>query len=113
MTRPLMKEIFRARRGTADVPWGKRLTFDLTSDEGKALFASPTGVAVNWLLIHHAASLGRREPRVTIFNPGGGNRGDNHCMMWDLVPVGKKGVFGKVCLGRWRRGVLGVRKNGS
>ncbi|KAL8776269.1 MAG: hypothetical protein Q9213_008331 [Squamulea squamosa] len=97
VVRPLMMEIFQARRGTEDVPWDKRITFDLTSDEGKALFGSPIGVAVNWFLIHHAAVLGRREPRVTIFNPvRTNNRGNNYCMIWDLIPEGKKGSFGKV-----------------
>ncbi|KAL8896280.1 MAG: hypothetical protein Q9207_007781 [Kuettlingeria erythrocarpa] len=96
-TRPLMKEIFEARRGTTDVPWSKRLTFDLNSDEGKTLFASPNGIAVNWLLIHHATVLGKREPRVTIFNEKGTNNlGDNFCMVWDLIPEKKKGSFGKV-----------------
>ncbi|KAI4248499.1 MAG: hypothetical protein L6R40_001060 [Gallowayella cf. fulva] len=89
----LMDEIFQQRRGTTnDIPWSLRLTFDLKSDEGKALFASPNGIAVNWLLIHHASLLGRREPRVTIFNPGGSNR----CMIWDLVPQGASGSFGDV-----------------
>ncbi|KAL8728798.1 MAG: hypothetical protein Q9166_005176 [cf. Caloplaca sp. 2 TL-2023] len=97
VAKPLILEIFRARRGTTKVPWDKRITFDLSSDEGKALFASPNGIAVNWLLIHHAAVLGRREPRVTIFNPGpADNRGDNVCMIWDLIPAGQKGSFGKV-----------------
>ncbi|KAI4190106.1 MAG: hypothetical protein LQ346_004991 [Caloplaca aetnensis] len=96
-TKPLMKEIFQARRGTTDVPWSKRLTFDLNSDEGKALFACPNGIAVNWLLIHHATVLGKREPRVTIFNEKGTNNlGENFCMVWDLIPEKQKGSFGKV-----------------
>ncbi|KAI4287898.1 MAG: hypothetical protein L6R35_002844 [Caloplaca aegaea] len=97
IVKPLMLEIFQARRGTSDVPWDKRVTFDLSSDEGKALFGSPLGVAVNWLLIHHAGVLGRREPRVTIWNPKNTNNlGDNFCMIWDLIPKKKKGSFGKV-----------------
>ncbi|KAI4208479.1 MAG: hypothetical protein LQ348_000141 [Seirophora lacunosa] len=97
VVKPLMQEIFQARRGTNDVPWDKRITFDLSSDEGKALFASPIGIAVNWLLIHHAAELGRREPRVTIWNPKNTNNlGDNFCMIWDLIPQEAKGLFGKM-----------------
>ncbi|KAL8693100.1 MAG: hypothetical protein Q9224_003822 [Gallowayella concinna] len=96
VAKDLILEIFHSRRGTTDVPWAKRITFDLTSDEGKALFGSPNGIAVNWLLIHHAQVLGRREPRVTIFNAGNKDRGDNVCMIWDLIPKGKKGSFGKV-----------------
>lgn len=97
VAKPLMLEIFQARRGTTDVPWSKRITFDLNSDEGKALFGCPNGIAVNWLLIHHAAVLGRREPRVTIFNAKGtNNMSNNLCMIWDLIPAGQKGSFGKV-----------------
>ncbi|KAL8996525.1 MAG: hypothetical protein Q9169_003992 [Polycauliona sp. 2 TL-2023] len=93
---PLMDEIFRQRRGTTgDIPWSRRITFDLDSDKGTALFASPNGVAVHWLLIHHAVLLGRRRPRVTIFNPGGSNR----CMIWDLVPEGGQGSFGNAEMG--------------
>ncbi|KAL8807746.1 MAG: hypothetical protein Q9182_000557 [Xanthomendoza sp. 2 TL-2023] len=94
--RDLIFEIFQSRRGTTDVPWKKRLTFDLTSDEGKALFACPNGIAVIWLLIHHAQVLGRREPRVTVFNGENKELGDRVCMIWDLIPCGQKGSFGAV-----------------
>lgn len=85
-----MEDIFNDRRGTTVVPWENRLTFGLDSKEGKALLASPNGLAVAWILIHRAEELGRREPRVTIFNPDGTNR----CMIWDLIPQGGEGVFG-------------------
>ncbi|KAI4252442.1 MAG: hypothetical protein LQ352_004290 [Teloschistes flavicans] len=90
IARPLMEDIFNDRRGTTVVPWENRLTFGLDSKEGKALLASPNGLAVAWILIHRAEELGRREPRVTIFNPDGTNR----CMIWDLIPQGGEGVFG-------------------
>ncbi|KAL8933745.1 MAG: hypothetical protein Q9216_006228, partial [Gyalolechia sp. 2 TL-2023] len=62
VAKPLILDIFRARRGgKTDVTWKKRITFDMGSDEGKALLGSPTGIAVAWLLIHHAGVLGRRE----------------------------------------------------
>lgn len=85
-----MDDIFNARRGTIVVPWANRLTFSLDSQEGKALFASPNGVAVAWFLIHRAEDLGRRTPVVTIFNPDGNNR----CMIWDLIPQGEPSVLG-------------------
>ena len=44
------------------------------------------------MLLHRAAVLGWREVRVSIFNPGGNMR----CMIWDLVPLGERGVFGEV-----------------
>ncbi|KAI4246623.1 MAG: hypothetical protein L6R42_009855 [Xanthoria sp. 1 TBL-2021] len=103
VTEPLMDEIFQARRGTVDVPWSKRLTFDLSSEEGKALLASPNGVAVVWILMNRAEVLGRRWVRVSIFNPGGSMR----CMIWELVPVWERGVFGEVEGGR-EGGVGGV-----
>jgi len=71
VTKPLLDDIFLARRGTISVPWSRRLTFDLRSDEGKALLGSPNGSAVVWMLLHRAAVLGWREVRVSIFNPGG------------------------------------------
>ncbi|KAL9582553.1 MAG: hypothetical protein Q9212_003231 [Teloschistes hypoglaucus] len=90
IARPLMDDIFNERRGTEVVPWENRLTFGLDSKEGLALLGSPNGLAVAWILIHRAQALGRREPRVTIFNPDGTNR----CMIWDLVPQGSQGVLG-------------------
>ena len=87
-----MDEIMIARKGTDEVSWAERLTFDLKSDEGKALFGCPNGVAVSWLLIDRLSILGKREPRVTIFNPGGGLRS----MVWELIPVGKTSSFGDV-----------------
>ncbi|KAL8789872.1 MAG: hypothetical protein Q9213_000940 [Squamulea squamosa] len=91
VSQPLMDDIFHYWRETLDVPWENRLTFDLDSEEGAALFASPNGIAAAWLLIHRAGDIGRRTPRVTIFNPGGANR----CMIWDLIPQGVQGAFGE------------------
>ncbi|KAL8918425.1 MAG: hypothetical protein Q9208_007330 [Pyrenodesmia sp. 3 TL-2023] len=91
----LIKSILQARRGTTDVPWERRVTFDLSSEEGMALFGCPNGIAVNWLLIHHAAELGRRGPRVTIYNKAELGT-DGVMMVWDMVPVGKQGSFGDV-----------------
>ncbi|KAL8864820.1 MAG: hypothetical protein Q9174_007208, partial [Haloplaca sp. 1 TL-2023] len=88
VTSPLLEHIFRTRRGTLDVPWENRLTFDLDSDEGKALFGSPNGVAVAWVLIHRVQELGRRMPRVSIFRAEGKN-----CMVWDLVPQGVEPLY--------------------
>ncbi|KAI4110613.1 MAG: hypothetical protein LQ339_001189 [Xanthoria mediterranea] len=89
IAKPLMDAIFTARRGTINVPWSNRLTFNLDSQEGQTLFASPNGIAVAWFLIHRAQELGRRTPTVTIFNSGGNNR----CMIWDLIRQGEPSVF--------------------
>lgn len=91
----LIKSILQARRGTTAVRWDRRLTFDLKSEEGMALFGCPNGIAVNWLLIHHAAELGKREPRVTVYTQVI-DGAEAVMMLWDLVPVGKQGSFGDV-----------------
>ncbi|KAL8810063.1 MAG: hypothetical protein Q9200_002877, partial [Gallowayella weberi] len=57
-TSRIMDEIIEVRRGPDELAWSQRLTFDLSSDEGKALFGCPNGIAVNWLLIHHGSVLG-------------------------------------------------------
>ena len=57
-------------RASLIVPWGRRVTYGLESDEGKALLATPNSIAVWWLLVHRREILGRRDPRVTIFDPG-------------------------------------------
>ncbi|KAL8998131.1 MAG: hypothetical protein Q9169_002752 [Polycauliona sp. 2 TL-2023] len=62
-TAELMDDIMVARRGSDDVSWAERLTFDLSSDEGKALFGCPNGVAVGWLMIDRLSVLGKRTPR--------------------------------------------------
>ncbi|KAL8730526.1 MAG: hypothetical protein Q9166_003975 [cf. Caloplaca sp. 2 TL-2023] len=63
VARPLLDYLFLRDRKTTIVEWEDRLTFGLDSDEGKALFATPSGVAVAWLLVHHHNVLGRRDPR--------------------------------------------------
>ncbi|KAL9023269.1 MAG: hypothetical protein Q9180_008303 [Flavoplaca navasiana] len=87
---PLIEEIFQASRGTLIVPWAKRLNFDLRSDEGKALRASQSGRAVAWMMIHHAAELKTRSPKVTLWSSFGARMS----MIWDLVPEGEQGSFG-------------------
>ncbi|KAL8924693.1 MAG: hypothetical protein Q9172_002595 [Xanthocarpia lactea] len=85
-----------ARRGTQEVPWTERITFDLNNDEGKTWFVSPNGIIVNWFLIHHAAVVGRGKARVTIFNARGGNREGKLCRMWDLISPEREGSFDEV-----------------
>ncbi|KAL8752536.1 MAG: hypothetical protein Q9199_005682, partial [Rusavskia elegans] len=70
------------------VPWERRVTYGLDSDEGKALLATPNGIAVLWLLVHRRGTLGRRDPRVTIYDPGTSRR-----MIWEFIPPGGKSTF--------------------
>lgn len=107
---PNQRNFEYAQRNAASAV-AERATFDLNSDEGMALFASPNGLSVNWFLIHHAAVLGRREPRVTIFNSKGGDpRGEKFCMIWDLIPQGQEGSFGEVEKERKQRRKSGPRR---
>lgn len=38
--------------------WGSQVTFEMTSDQGKALLGTPNGGGVAWILINHKAQLG-------------------------------------------------------
>ena len=97
VTRPLIRQILNAWRGTPQLPWVDRITFDLNSDEAKALFASTNGTSIEWFLIHQARVLGWKDLRVTVFNPKGRvPRGESFCKTWDLIPQGEEGSFGKV-----------------
>lgn len=88
ITIPLLDYLFKRDRSSLEVPWDRRLTFGLDSDEGKALLATPHGIAVAWLLIHHHEKLGSRDPRVSIFQVEG-----HRCMIWELIPEGEKSTF--------------------
>ncbi|KAL9019871.1 MAG: hypothetical protein Q9180_008669, partial [Flavoplaca navasiana] len=88
ITIPLLDYLFKRDRNSLEVPWDRRLTFGLDSDEGKALLATPHGIAVAWLLIHHHEKLGSRDPRVSIFQVEG-----HRCMIWELIPEGEKSTF--------------------
>lgn len=60
------------------------LQFDIESDGGKALLATPNSLGVAYLMIDRAAVLGGRLPRVHIWRTPLGR-----CMLWDMVPVGR------------------------
>ncbi|KAL8868105.1 MAG: hypothetical protein Q9174_005213 [Haloplaca sp. 1 TL-2023] len=91
-TSKLMDDIIDARRTSDNVSREKKLTFDLGSDEGKAVLGCPNGVAVKWLLMHRFSVVGRSTPSVIIFNPRGGLRN----MVWDLIPEEKTLSFAEV-----------------
>ncbi|KAL8668905.1 MAG: hypothetical protein Q9168_006480 [Polycauliona sp. 1 TL-2023] len=78
----------RDRPGESPVSWDRRLTFGLDTDEGKALLATPNGIAVLWLLVHRRGVLGPRDPRVTIWDEERSRR-----MVWELIPVGRRSSF--------------------
>ncbi|KAL8992846.1 MAG: hypothetical protein Q9169_006794 [Polycauliona sp. 2 TL-2023] len=69
----LFEEISKTRKQTVDIPWSKRMTFEVDSSEGLALLGTQHGTGLAWILIHRAKILGPRDPQVTIFNPGGKN----------------------------------------
>ncbi|KAL9611048.1 MAG: hypothetical protein Q9167_004295 [Letrouitia subvulpina] len=62
-----------------DLPWPGR-TFDMSSDEGKALLGTPHGVGIAYLIISGLSVLGRRVPLVTTFS----DIDNNYFMIFDL-----------------------------
>ncbi|KAI4274872.1 MAG: hypothetical protein LQ337_003609 [Flavoplaca oasis] len=104
ITIPLLDYLFKRDRSSLEVPWDRRLTFGLDSDEGKALLATPHGIAVAWLLIHHHEKLGSRDPRVSIFQVEG-----HRCMIWELIPEGEKSTFDDYKAGGRALTVIGIR----
>ncbi|KAL8988498.1 MAG: hypothetical protein Q9169_008544, partial [Polycauliona sp. 2 TL-2023] len=84
-TQNIIKDIFMFYTGVADpeTPW-PGLVFDVASADGKALLATPNSLGIAWMMIDHAAELGRRRPKVHVFNDSDGQA----CILWDLAPVG-------------------------
>ncbi|KAL8711188.1 MAG: hypothetical protein Q9220_004333 [cf. Caloplaca sp. 1 TL-2023] len=81
-TQNIIDTLFTAGTGRPNPNLGwPGLVFDMNSDGGKALLGTPNGLGVGWLLNDHAATLGRRNPRVHIWNTTLGR-----CMLWDLGP---------------------------
>ncbi|KAL8649893.1 MAG: hypothetical protein Q9226_005387 [Calogaya cf. arnoldii] len=80
----IVEDIFTAYTDVADpdLPW-PGLVFDVASEEGRALLATPNSLAIAWMMVDHAGVLGRRRPRVHVFNDETGQI----CLLWDLVPV--------------------------
>ncbi|KAL8673683.1 MAG: hypothetical protein Q9168_001898 [Polycauliona sp. 1 TL-2023] len=83
-TTSIMEYLTIARFGDdeIDLPW-PGLFYDIDTDEAKALLVVPNSLATAYIMLDHAATLGRRRPRVHIFK---NNRGV-WCMLWDLVPA--------------------------
>lgn len=59
------------------------LEFGMDSDEGRALLGTPNGIGTARLLIDHASELGRRDVRISIFEP----EDDYLCMFVDMRPA--------------------------
>lgn len=83
-TNTVIEYLFLRGFGTdqPDLNW-PGLVYNVTSDEGKALLATPNSLAVAWMMVDHAAVFGRRLPRVHLFV---GDFGFPN-MLWDLAPV--------------------------
>ncbi|KAL9011837.1 MAG: hypothetical protein Q9173_003353 [Seirophora scorigena] len=62
-----MSYIYNKHGGANSKPF-PGLEFGMDTEEGRALLGTPTGVGVAWLLIERWKELGRRIPRVRIFN---------------------------------------------
>ncbi|KAL8968691.1 MAG: hypothetical protein Q9183_002344 [Haloplaca sp. 2 TL-2023] len=68
-------------RNTPNIGW-PGLTLDINTNEAKALLGTPNGVGVAWLMMDRARVLGRRRPKVHIWN-----KNSFRCMLWDLAPA--------------------------
>ncbi|KAI4091313.1 MAG: hypothetical protein LQ344_004172 [Seirophora lacunosa] len=80
-TRSVMSYIYDKHGGANARPY-PGLEFGMDTEEGRTLLGTPNGIGVAWILMEHWKDLGRRNPRVRIFNMG-----DNlFYMLWDLVP---------------------------
>lgn len=91
---PLMDYLFKRDAEPDEMGWKGRLTYGLDSDEGKALFGTPSGLAVAWLLIRNHGILGRRDLRVSIFRDEEEDEDkEKRCMIWELIPEGGKSTF--------------------
>ncbi|KAL8729107.1 MAG: hypothetical protein Q9166_004938 [cf. Caloplaca sp. 2 TL-2023] len=84
-TNDIMDHIFSEHYDDTDpdLPW-PGLVLDIDTDEAKALLSTPNSLGVAYMMIDHAAVLGRRHPKVYLFN----GIGVRTCMLWDLAPAG-------------------------
>jgi len=77
ITVPIIKAIVQ-RQGTfasflkfETSTWSQRLSFDASTEEGRALLATPNGAGVAWMLVRYREQLGwKRVKRVSIFGLG-------------------------------------------
>lgn len=66
-------------------------TFDMTTDEGKAILATPNGAGVAWWLIDHKSQLGVKTVKsVTVFK-GRGIGKDWYNAVFEIEPSSVKG----------------------
>ena len=87
----IMHEIFINVRGNSVVLW-PGVSFEMNTDEGKALLGTPNGFGTAWLLLNRYRQLGKRWPRVTIWTAqhmievfGTRMPIDGNYMLWELV----------------------------
>ncbi|KAL8786034.1 MAG: hypothetical protein Q9213_003016 [Squamulea squamosa] len=65
-TRKLMEYVEVVEKDNLDLPWPGQ-TYDMRSDDGKALLGPVHGLDVAWLIIDHSDVLGRKLPAIRIF----------------------------------------------
>ncbi|KAL8728780.1 MAG: hypothetical protein Q9166_005158 [cf. Caloplaca sp. 2 TL-2023] len=66
MTRGIMEYITGVETDTLDLPWPGR-TYDMRTNDGKALLGTPYGVGIAYLLKDHSDVLGRKIPLARVF----------------------------------------------
>ncbi|KAI4136200.1 MAG: hypothetical protein LQ341_005787, partial [Variospora aurantia] len=78
----IMKTIFEKGEAKGPIKW-PGLKFGLDTEEGQALLATPSGLAIAWLMINRAGKLGKRIPTVSIYSVYP-EMGGYYRMLWDL-----------------------------
>jgi hypothetical protein len=69
-TYPILNKIM-AKLGRSGYDAWPGVTFDIESEEGKAILGTPNGAGTAWLLIQRKKELGRRRiAKVTVFHAG-------------------------------------------
>lgn len=87
-TRKVMEYIWRAGPDALVLPWPGQL-YDLRSEAGRALLATPHGIGIAYLIADHSDKLGgKKYPAVCIFTAPNSveflNERYNYYMIWEL-----------------------------
>ena len=81
LSQGIIREMLLRMTGDKFSPW-PGYSFGLDTDDGRALLGTPNGIGVAWLLLDRFRDMGKRQPRVTIWEGEEGTM-----MLWDLNPV--------------------------
>ncbi|KAL8970156.1 MAG: hypothetical protein Q9183_001652 [Haloplaca sp. 2 TL-2023] len=84
-TRGIMNEVFANLEDEIPLVW-PGVSFDIETDEAKALLAAPNGLATAYILADRARTLGRRKLSVRIWASTSERLNQGYRMLWDMEP---------------------------